>query len=234
MKNSLMLTVLAVALTFGTLAQGAAPKVKMLSVVEDDTRKTVRIGRNFVDNMIVIFELEPAKAMWMGTGTPPKWRERWVREGELFYVAVKPVDPKSRTRISYAEVKFSAVNRDNKGKVSGTLNPMWSDSGLHYSYKSALAGDGIYAVTITVGVPGFVRAPADTARWMKPVTSKFHFKLAGGKVTEVSEPADETQQQVASIVPSRNQETAPCSEYSLRPTLPATRFSRCGTPSSNS
>ncbi|MBI2293196.1 MAG: iron transporter [Betaproteobacteria bacterium] len=193
MKNSLMLTALAAALAFGTLAQGAEPKVKVLSVVEDATQKTVLIGRNVADNMIVIFELEPAKAMWMQMDNPPKWRERWVGKGELFHVEIKLVDPKSKTRISYADVKFRAVNRDNKKKVSGTLHPMWGGSGLHYAYNSALAGDGIYEATITIGVPEFVRAPADKDMWMKPVITKFHFKLAGSKVTEVTEPAEETQ-----------------------------------------
>jgi len=188
-----MLTALAAALAFGTLAQGAEPKVKVLSVVEDATQKTVLIGRNFADNMIVVFELEPAKAMWMQMGNPPKWRERWVGKGELFRVEVKPVDPRSKTRISHADVKFNAVNRNNKKKVSVTLHPMWGGSGLHYAYNSALAGDGIYEATITVAVPEFGRAPEDKDMWMKPVTTKFHFKLAGGKVTEVSEPADETQ-----------------------------------------
>ena len=55
-----------------------------------------------------------------------------------------------------------------------------------------LAGDGTYETTITVGVPTFGRATADRDMWMKPVTTKFHFKLTGGKVVEVSEPVEET------------------------------------------
>ena len=191
MKNSLMLTALTAALTFGTLAQGAESRVKVLSAAEDATQKTVLIGRNLADNMIVIFELEAAKAMRMQMGNPPKWVEHPVGKGEIFHVEVKPVDPKSKTRISYADVKFSAVNRDNKKKVSGTLHPMWGGSGLHYAVNSPLAGDGTYETTITVGVPGFGRAPADKDLWMKPVTTKFHFKVAGGKLVEVTEPAPE-------------------------------------------
>ena len=30
----------------------------------------------------------------------------------------------------------------------------------------------------------------DDKRWMEPAMGKFHFKLAGGKLTEVSEPED--------------------------------------------
>ena len=191
MKNSLMVTALAAALTFGTLAQSAEPKVKVLSAAEDSSQKTVLIGRNLVDNMIVIFELEAPKAMRMQMGNPPKWTEHPVGKGELFHVEVKPVDPRSKTRISYADVKFTAVNRDNKKKVSGTLHPMWGGSGLHYAANSPLAGDGTYETTITVGAPGFGRATADKDLWMKPVTTKFHFKLAGGKLTEVTEPAPE-------------------------------------------
>ena len=191
MKNSLMVTALAAALTFGTLAQSAEPKVKVLSAAEDSSQKTVLIGRNLVDNMIVIFELEAPKAMRMQMGNPPKWTEHPVGKGELFHVEVKPVDPRSKTRISYADVKFTAVNRDNKRNVSGTLHPMWGGSGLHYAANSPLAGDGTYETTITVGAPGFGRATADKDLWMKPVTTKFHFKLAGGKLTEVTEPAPE-------------------------------------------
>ena len=191
MKNSLMVTALAAALTFGTLAQSAEPKVKVLSAAEDSSQKTVLIGRNLVDNMIVIFELEAPKAMRMQMGNPPKWTEHPVGKGELFHVEVKPVDPRSKTRISYADVKFTAVNRDNNKKVSGTLHPMWGGSGLHYAANSPLAGDGTYETTITVGAPGFGRATADKDLWMKPVTTKFHFKLAGGKLTEVTEPAPE-------------------------------------------
>ena len=192
MQYSLMLTALAAALTFGTLTQGAEPKVKVLSAVEDATQKTVLIGRNLADNMIVVFELEAAKAMRMQMGDPLKWSEHPVGKGEIYHVEVKPVDPKSGTRISYAEVKFSAVNRDNKKEVAGTLHPMWGGSGLHYAANSPLAGDGTYETTITVGVPAFGRASADKDMWMKPVITKFHFKLTGGKVVEVSEPAEET------------------------------------------
>lgn len=172
-------------------AFGAELKVKALSPAEDATQKTVLIGRNVAANMIVIFELEPAKGMWMPMGNPPKWMEHPVGKGELFHVEVKPVDPKSKTRISYADVKFSAVNRDNKKKISGTLHPMWGGSGLHYAVNSPLAGDGAYEATITVGVPAFSRASADKDMWMKPVTTKFHFKLADGKLIEVTEPAPE-------------------------------------------
>lgn len=193
MKNSLRLTALAAALAFGALAQGAEPKVKTLSVPEDAAQKTVLIGRNVADNMIVIFELEPAKSMWMQMGNPPKWTEHPVGKGELYHVEVKPVDPKSKTRISSAKVTFDALNRTNGKKVSGILHPMWGGSGLHYAANSPLAGDGAYETIITVGVPTFGRASQDKDLWGKPVTTKFHFKLAGGKVIEVSEPVEEAQ-----------------------------------------
>ena len=172
-------------------AQTPEPVVKVLTAAEDATQKTVLIGRASSGGMTVIFELEAAKSMWMRMGNPSKWVEHPVAKGEIFHVEVKPVDPKSRTRIPYADVKFSAVNQDNKKKVSGTLHPMWGGSGLHYAVNSPLAGDGTYETTITVGVPGFGRASADKDLWMKPVTAKFHFKLAGGKLVEVTEPAPE-------------------------------------------
>lgn len=188
MKHSLILTALGMALIFGASAYGAQPEVKVLQAPEDATQKTVLIGRNVAGGMIVILELEPAKAMWMEMGG--KWTEHPVGKGETFHVEVKPEDPKSKTRISYAKATFSAVNRDNKKKVSATLHPMWGASGLHYAANSALSGDGVYQATITVGVPTFARDPKDKELWMKPVTTQFHFRLAGGKLVEVSEPAE--------------------------------------------
>jgi hypothetical protein len=190
MKHSLILTALVAGFAFGAPAFGVQHKVKVLAAPEDATQKTVLIGRNLAGGMIVMFELEPAKAMWMEMGG--RWVEHPVGKGEIFHVEVKPEDPKSKTRISYADVTFSAVNRDNKKKVSGTLHPMWGGSGLHYAVNSTLAGDGIYEATVTIGVPAFSRAPQDKHLWAKPVTTQFHFKLAGGKLVEVSEPAGAT------------------------------------------
>lgn len=191
MKNSLTLTMLAVTLNYGALAHGAEVRIKTLATAEDATQKTVLVGRNATDNMIVIFELEPAKSMWMEMGG--KWGEHLVGKGEKFHVEVKPEDPRSKMRIPYARVSYAAVNHDNGKKVSGTLHPMWGGSGLHYAANSALAGDGTYETTIRVGVPEFGRAQQDKDLWMKPVTTKFHFKLAGGKLVEVTEPSSTPQ-----------------------------------------
>lgn len=197
-----------------TLAGSAAapqetePKVKVLPAAVDATQKTVLIGRTLVGDMIIQLELEPARAMWMamtasiqlemdqskGTwvllATPPKWSEHSVQEGELYHVAVKPIDPQSKTRIPYATVKFEALNRDNGRRVEGQLHPMWSGSGLHYALNSGLAGDGAYEATVSVGVPTFARDPKKKDRWMRAARAKFHFKLAGGKLTEVSQPME--------------------------------------------
>ncbi|MBI2508845.1 MAG: iron transporter [Betaproteobacteria bacterium] len=193
MNAKLQMTLLAALIAAPVFAQAAEPKVKVLAAAEDPTQKTVLVGHNAADNMIVIFEIEAAKAMWMRMGNPPKWTEHAPGKGEVYHVEVKPVDPGSKTRISYAEVKFSAVNRDNKKKVSTTLPPMWGGSGLHYAANSALAGDGAYDATVTVGVPGFGRDAKNKDLWMKPVTTRFHFKLSGGKLVEVTEPVPEPQ-----------------------------------------
>jgi uncharacterized protein involved in high-affinity Fe2+ transport len=187
MKILIAMTSLIAALSLNLPAYGAEPRVKVLPAAEDATQKTVLIGRNMAGDMIIIFELEPAKGMWMEMGG--KWTEHRAGKGEVFHVEVKPEDPKSGTRIPYAKVSYTAVNRDSGKKVSGALHPMWGGSGLHYAANSALAGNGVYETTITVGVPAFGRAPQDKNLWMKPVTTKFHFKLAGGKVIEVTEPA---------------------------------------------
>lgn len=191
MKTSIpVATIVACALS-APVVFGAELKVKALSPAEDVTQKTVLIGRTVADNMIVTLEIEGAEGMWMPMGHPPKWTEQPIAKGEIFHVEVKPVDPFSKTRIAYADVKFSAVNRDNKKKLSVTLHPSWGDSGLHYGYNSPLAGDGTYEATVTVGVPTFGRTEKNKDMWTKPVTTKFHFKLAGQKLVEVTEPAPE-------------------------------------------
>ena len=191
MKTSpLMVALLASALCAPPVF-GAEPKVKVLSPALDATQQTVLVGRNAVDNMVVTLEIEAAKSMWMQMGKPPVWMAHPVVKGERFHVEVKPVDPGSKTRIAYADVKFSAVNQDNRKKVSGKLEPMWGGSGLHYAYNSPLAGDGAYIATVTVGVPTFGRDAKNKDMWSKPVTTQFHFKLADGKLVEVTEPAPE-------------------------------------------
>jgi uncharacterized protein involved in high-affinity Fe2+ transport len=191
MKTALLMATLVVSALSAPQAFGAEPQVKTLSPAQDATQQTVLVGRNAVDNMLVTLELEAAKGMWMQMGKPPMWMAHPVAKGDLFHVEVKPVDPVSKTRIAYADVKFSAVNRDNKKKVSGKLEPMWGGSGLHYAFNSPLAGDGAYQAIVTVGVPTFGRDAKNKDQWTKPVSTQFHFKLAGGKLVEVTEPAPE-------------------------------------------
>jgi uncharacterized protein involved in high-affinity Fe2+ transport len=73
--------------------------------------------------------------------------------------------------------------------MSMLLPPMWGSSGLHYSDNSALLDDGTYEATLTVDVPTFQRELKDKDLWSSPVSTKFHFKLKDGKLTEVSEPS---------------------------------------------
>jgi uncharacterized protein involved in high-affinity Fe2+ transport len=191
MKTALLTAAIVAGTLSTSLVFGAEPQVKTLSPAEDATQKTVLIGRNAADNMTVTLEFEAAKSMWMQMGKPPKWMEHRVAKGELFHIEVKPVDSGSKTRIAYADVNFSAVNHDNKKKIKSAMHPMWGDSGLHYAFNSPLAGDGVYMATVTVGVPTFGRALKNKDQWIKPVNTIFHFKLAGGKLVEVTEPAPE-------------------------------------------
>lgn len=166
--------------------QYASAEAKPLKVVMDPSRETVLIGRTAVGGMLIQLELEPAKGMWMRMGTPPKWMGMKVEKGEFYHVEVKPIDPKSKTRISYAEVMFMAINRDNGRKVEGMLHPMWGGSGLHYAMNSGLAGDGNYQATVTVKAPTFARDMKNKQLWMAPTTAEFVFQLDNGKLTKVS------------------------------------------------
>jgi hypothetical protein len=184
--------------------------VKALATPVDPGEQTVLIGRTLAEDMIIQLELEPAKGMWMAMtasiqlkmdqskgvwmllATPPMWSEQAVEKGDLYHVEVKPIDPTSKTRIPYAEVKFEALNRDNGRKVEGLLHPMWGGSGLHYAFNSGLAGDGVYEATVIVSVPTFARDIKESGRWMEPTSARFHFRLAEGKLTEVSEATAKT------------------------------------------
>lgn len=177
--------------TDGAQAQGAEPVVKTLAAAEDPTKKTILVGRASASGMVVTFELEPAKTMRMMMGK--RWMSHAPDKDEMFHVEVKPVDPRSKSRIAYAEVAFEAVNRDNKRTVNLSLHPMWGGSALHYAANSTLAGDDVYRATATVHVPTFPRDIKDKDMWMQPARTHFHFKLDGGKLVEVSEALDDAQ-----------------------------------------
>ncbi len=182
--------VLAAALAGPALAgQGSEPMTKVLATPVDASvaEHGVLIGRASAGGMLIQMELERANAMWMLKGEPAKWMEMGVAPGQLYHVEVKPIDPKSNTRIPYAEVMFMAINKDTGEKVKGMLHPMWGGSGLHYAFNSGVAGDGSYEAKVTVGVPSFARA-VDDIRWMEGFTGNFHFTLTDGRLTAVSEP----------------------------------------------
>jgi uncharacterized protein involved in high-affinity Fe2+ transport len=157
------------------------------SVPADPQRHTVLVGRTRVEDMIIQLELAPAKAMPAVSGSPPGAAEHGEGEGDLYHIKVTPIDPRSNARIPYTSVTFEAVNKDNGQDVEAELQPMWDRSGLHYAFNSGLAGDGVYECKVIVGVPTFARDPNYRDRWLQPVAAKFHFTLAGGKLTEGSE-----------------------------------------------
>ena len=187
----IIIVVIAALLALPTLAvaqQPPAPKVKVLATPEDPRQKTILVGRSEAAGMIIQFEIEPATTMVMPMGAPPKLIEHAPAAGEVYHLEVKPIDPRSKTRISYAVVTFEATNRDNGKTLKGELHSMWGSSGLHYALNSALAGDGAYDVVITVQPPSFSRSVKDKDLFTKPASARFHFKLKGGALIEVSEP----------------------------------------------
>jgi hypothetical protein len=168
-------------------AQLAAPKVQKLATAADPLKKAVLIGRVATGNMLFQLELEGSEPMWMQMGNPPIWDAHEPAADERYHVELKLSDPKSKTRIPYANINFAATNKETGKTINLPLPPMWGSSGLHYSANSALLGDGTYAATVTVDVPTFQRELKDKDLWSKAVSAKFHFKLANGKLTEVSQ-----------------------------------------------
>ncbi len=180
-RTGMLLALLAAVLASpATAVQSSELRVKVLTTPVDVSRAKhgVRIGRVSAGGMIIQLDLG--------------WRHRsWVEHpwalGKLYHVDVTLFDPKSKTRIPSADVSFEAINKDTGKTVIDSLHPMWGGTGLHYACNNGFAGDGTYEVTVTVRVPTFARDLEDK-RWLVPATGKFHFKLVGGKLTEVSEP----------------------------------------------
>lgn len=182
------LAALCIAAAGAAVAQATEPKAKTLAVAADPSKAGVLIGNVTSGGMAFQLALEGAEPMWMAMGNPPTWGAHEPAPDERHHVELKLTDPKSKTRIPYADVSFEATNTDAGKKMTLALSPMWGSSGLHYSANSALLGDGAYAATVTVGVPMFERELKDKDLWAQPVTAKFHFRLKDGKVTEVSQP----------------------------------------------
>ena len=167
--NLLALVAVLVAALAGPVAAGQSsePKVKGLATPVDasSAEHGVLVGRASAGGMLIQMELERAKGMWMLMGSPAKWQEMEVFPGRLYHVEAKPIDPKSKTRIPYADVTFEAINKDTGKKVKGSLHSMWGGSGLHYAFNSGLAGDGTYEATITVGEIGVPLENLSVVSW---------------------------------------------------------------------
>jgi uncharacterized protein involved in high-affinity Fe2+ transport len=158
---------------------------------KDPTKETVLIGVQTAavgtpDEMLIKFELEPAKPMLMPPGMHGSTAMVMApRTDEKYHFEVKPEDPKSKTRISYAAVRLTAVNTNNGKKVELDLHPMWGSSGLHYSANGPLPGDGIYTATVVVSPPTFARdATKEKDRWMRPLKAEFRFRFEKGLIIE--------------------------------------------------
>ncbi len=187
MKPLILASILTVLAFDGVMAQVAEPKIKVLAAAADPVTKAVLIGQVTTGAMVFQLELEGSAPMWMQMGSPPVWGAHTPSADERFHVEFKLTDPKSNTRIPYARITFAATHKDSGKTMTLQLPPMWGSSGLHYAANSPLLGDGSYAATVTVDVPTFDRKLKDKDLWSKPVSVKFHFKLVGGKVTEVTE-----------------------------------------------
>jgi hypothetical protein len=187
MKRLLIASVASAFATWGAMAQPAEPKVKTLATAANPLEKAILIGRVATGDMVLQLELEGSETMWKQMGKSSKWGLHTPSANERYHVEFKLDDPKSKTRIPYANITFVATNKDTKKSMQLVLPPMWGSSGLHYSANSTLLGNGTYAATVTVAVPTFDREVKDKDLWAKPVSAKFHFKLVDGKLTEVSE-----------------------------------------------
>ena len=74
--------------------------------------------------MILQLELEGAEPMWMQMGTPPMCTAHQPAAGERYHVELKLSDPKSKTRIPYANVSFDATHKETGKTSTLPLPPM--------------------------------------------------------------------------------------------------------------
>lgn len=103
---------------------------------KDPAKETVLIGEREAWGMNIKLEIEPAQPMFMPM--QGMWMEMKLEPGDVYHFEVKPEDPRSKTRLAYAAVKFRAVNTGNGKAVEKELHPMWGGSGLHYAANGAL------------------------------------------------------------------------------------------------
>ena len=126
--NVLALAAALAAVLAGPVAAGQSPEPKVKGLVTpvdaSSAEHGVLVGRASAGGMLIQMELERANGMWMLKGEPAKWMEMGVAPSQLYHVEVKPIDPKSKTRIPYADVTFMAINKDTGEKVKGMLHPM--------------------------------------------------------------------------------------------------------------
>ena len=174
--------------SFAAEAQAPQPVMKQLQQPADPLKGAVLIGKATTGGMGFQLEIEGAEAMWMQMGSPPSWAAHQPAADERYHVEFKLTDPRSKTRIPYAEVVFTATNRDNGRTMTLALPPRWGSSGLHYSANSALLGDGAYAAVVSVAVPTFQRELKDKDLWSRPTSAAFHYRLRDGKVVEITQP----------------------------------------------
>lgn len=166
--------VLVVAIFFTTATVAVAAEGK------DPAKETVLIGVKEAGGMSIKLEIEPAQAMYMPMHG--SWMEMKPEKGEIYHFEVKPEDPGSKTRLSYAVVKFRAVNTSNGKVVEKELHPMWGGSGLHYAGNGALPGDGAYTATVTVEPPTFARGPKNKDMWRNSTQVELRFTMRKGRV----------------------------------------------------
>ncbi|MBI4320572.1 MAG: iron transporter [Chloroflexi bacterium] len=164
-------------IALATIVLGLVPQATFAEGhFQDPSKQTVLIGEANLADMRVKLELEPPKPMTMLMDG--QWTEMAMAMGK-YHVEVKPEDPKSNTRIPYAQVSFLATNQDTGHKVELDLHPMWGGSGLHYAANGDLP-DGTYSATVIVGPPSFMRAGDDRQRWLMPTQADFEFTLDNG------------------------------------------------------
>ncbi len=143
----------------------------------------ILLGSKIVDNMRIIFEMEPSKGMFM----PPMYM--WMGTmGKPYHLEVKLEDPYSETRISNSHVSLTMTNVTTGVEVgSNSLHPMWGGSGLHYALNGyAMDGspleDGEYLATVTADPPQFMRGESNKHLWRNPITADFRFHMKDGEI----------------------------------------------------
>lgn len=150
---------------------------------EEGGNHKVSFGRaSVVDTTIhgITIEIEVEDAEFMRMWMDGSWMDHHPVTDE-HHVVIRLEDANldaHASKICYCDV---GIVVESNGVVvdSGTLQPMYGEHGLHFGSNFSLPDSGNYQITVTAGVPTFVRGETTSDRWMQATEVMFNYTYSG-------------------------------------------------------